>query len=59
MMVFFLVLQGFTIIRESVARWIENKKQICKYFQTKEEAIECRKQMVDLHYSKEHYIESR
>lgn len=42
-----------------VAQWIENKKQVCKYFQTKEEAMEHRKQMIELHYSKEHYIESR
>jgi hypothetical protein len=42
-----------------VSQWVENKKPKCKYFQTKEEAIEYRKQMIDLHYSKEHYIESR
>lgn len=41
------------------ARWVENKKPKSKKFKTKEEAVEYRRKMVELHYSKEHYIEDR
>jgi hypothetical protein len=41
------------------AFWEEDGKQKFKGFKTKEEAIEHRRQMVELHYSKEHYIEDR
>jgi len=41
------------------AFWEEGGKQKFKGFKTKEEAIQHRRKMVELHYSKEHYIEDR
>lgn len=39
--------------------WMENGKRKGKSFKTKEEAIEHRRQMVELHYSQDHYVEDR
>jgi hypothetical protein len=39
--------------------WYEDKKRKSTYFYTEEEAVEYRKQMVNLYYSREHYIEDR
>ena len=39
--------------------WSVEKKMYRKYFATQEEAIEHRRQMIELHYSGEHYIEDR
>lgn len=39
--------------------WSVEKQMYRKYFDTQEEAIEHRRQMVELHYSDEHYIENR
>jgi hypothetical protein len=42
-----------------VASWVENGIVGKNKFKNKEDAIEHRKQMVELHYSKEHYIDNR
>lgn len=39
--------------------WSENGRLNSKSFKTKEEAIEHRRKMVELHYPKEYYIEDR
>ena len=41
-------------VNKWITIWHENNKRKSKSFNTKEEAIEFRKQMVNLHYSKEH-----
>lgn len=41
------------------ARWFENKKPKMKRFDTKEEAVKFREEMVSIHYDPHFYIEDR